>query len=188
MKKGIFMSLIVSGILIGALLFPAHGQETEGVFEQPLLITSAGQNAEVQIAAVLAKRAGLDYSLSKLATPEELGPVKTLVLVLGSSLKGLGAAGLDMDKERARVLDLTAAARKRGIPILCLHLGGEARRGPQTDELAAEVLPQAKMLIIVKSGDSDGFFSRTCQKSNIPIIDVEKAADAQTPLQKAFLR
>jgi hypothetical protein len=44
------------------------------------------------------------------------------------------------------------------------------------------------MLIIVKSGDRDGFFSRICQQNNIPLIDVEKAADAQTPLQKAFLR
>ncbi|HUU37840.1 MAG TPA: DUF6305 family protein, partial [Candidatus Desulfaltia sp.] len=63
------------------LSIPANGQETTGIFEQPLLITSAGQNAEVQIAAVLAKRAGLDYFLSKRATPEDLETVKTLVFV-----------------------------------------------------------------------------------------------------------
>jgi hypothetical protein len=188
MKNPIFMIFIASGIFIGHSAFPAQGQQTTGVFEQPLLITSAGQNAEVQIAAVLAKRAGLDYSLSKLASPGDLEAVKTLVLVLGTSLKGLGAAGLDMAKERARVLGLTAAAQKKDVPILCLHLGGEARRGQQTDDLVAEVLPLAKMLIIVKSGDSDGFFSRICQQNNIPLIDVEKAADAQIPLQKAFLR
>jgi hypothetical protein len=186
MKNVIFAGLIVAVILVGPLLIPAYGQETEGVFEQPLLITSAGQNAEVQIAAVLAKRAGLDYSLSKLAAPEDLEGAKTLVLVLGASLKGLGAAGLDMDKERTRVLGLTAAAQKKGIPILCLHLGGEARRGQQTDDLISEILPLAKMLIIVKSGNGDGFFTGLCRPHNIPLIEVEKTVEAQTPLQKAF--
>lgn len=186
MKNGTLMSLIVSGVLIGALMIPVLGQETEGVFEQPLLLTSAGQNAEVQIAAVLAKRAGLDYSLSKLAAPEDLAAAKTLVFVMGASLKGLGAAGLDMDKERTRVMDLAAAAQKSLIPLLCLHLGGESRRGQQTDELIAEILPLAKMLIVVKSGNSDGFFSRLCQQHNVPLVEVDKPADAQIPLQKAF--
>ena len=186
MKMRIFVSLIVSVILIGILATPVQGQETTGIFEQPLLLTSAGQNAEVQIAAVLAKRAGLDYSLSKMAVPEDLAAAKTLVLVLGASLKGLGAAGLDMDKERSRVMDLAAAAQKSDIALLCLHLGGESRRGQQTDDLIAEVLPLAKMLIVVKSGNSDGFFTRLCQQRSIPLIEVEKPADAQTPLQKAF--
>jgi hypothetical protein len=186
MKNVIFAGLIVAVILVGPLLIPAYGQETTGIFEQPLLITSAGQNAEVQIAAVLAKRAGLDYSLSKLAVPEDLESVKTLVLVLGTSLKGLGAAGLDLEKERARVLGLTAAAQKKGIPMLFLHLGGEARRGQQTDDLVSEILPLARMLIVVKSGNSDGFFSRLCQEKNVPLIEVEKTVEAQIPLQKAF--
>ncbi|MGB7296494.1 MAG: DUF6305 family protein [Candidatus Aminicenantales bacterium] len=186
MNDRISMSVFVPGILIGALMIPAQAQETAAIFEQPLLITSAGQNAEVQIAAVLAKRAGLDYSLSKLAAPGDLESVKTLVFVLGASLKGLGAAGLDMDKERTRVLDLAAAAQQLKIPLLCLHLGGESRRGQQTDDLISEIFPLAKMLIIVKSGNSDGFFTRLCRQHDIPLVEIDKPADAQLPLQKAF--
>ncbi|MEW5900725.1 MAG: DUF6305 family protein [Acidobacteriota bacterium] len=162
------------------------GQEETGLFEQPLLITSAGQNAEVQVAAVLAKRAGLSYRLSKLATPQDLEGMKTLVLVLGASLKGLGAAGLDMDKERTRVNALIAEARKRSLPLLCLHLGGDARRGRQTDDLVAEILPLARMAIVVKSGNADGIFTRICNDKSIPIVEVEKAADALAPLKRAF--
>ena len=77
----------------------SYGQDLPK-FEQPLLITSAGQSAEVQLASVLAKRAGLTYSLSKLATGQDLGESKTLALVIGASLKGLGAAGLDIDQEK----------------------------------------------------------------------------------------
>jgi len=70
------------------------------LFEQPLLIISAGQSAEVQIASVLAKKAGLSSVLAKVATAKDLQGVKSLVLVIGVSLKGLGAAGLDVSKEK----------------------------------------------------------------------------------------
>jgi len=157
-----------------------------GPFEQPFLLTSAGQNADVQMAAVLAKRAGLNYTLSKLAAPKDLENMKTLALVVGASLKGLGAAGLDMDKEKERVSALITAAQKANIAILCLHLGGEARRGAQTDELVEEILPLAGMVIVVKSGNADGIFSKICQAKNIPLVEVEKTADALTPLKNAF--
>jgi hypothetical protein len=101
MKDKTITACIFLIILAALPALPAGCQETtEGIFEQPLLITSAGQNAEVQIVAVLAKRAGLNYTLSKQATPAELENIKTLVLVLGASLKGLGAAGLDMNRKR----------------------------------------------------------------------------------------
>jgi hypothetical protein len=186
MNKRIWATFITSVFVVALLGVPANGQETVGVFEQPLLITPAGQNAEVQIAAVLAKRAGLAYTLSKQATAADLQNTKTLVLVLGASLKRLGAAGLDLDKERARVRGLCDAAQKNQVPVVCLHLGGEARRGGQTDDLISDLLPLAKMLIVVKSGNADGFFTKICQAKGIPMIEVEKTADAQTPLQQAF--
>lgn len=186
MEEKTHAALITLGILLAFAAVPAHCQETTAIFEQPMLITSAGQNAEVQIAAVLAKRAGLNYTLSKQATAADLQNMKTLVLVLGTSLKGLGAAGLDLDKERERVMSLITAAQKNQLPVVCLHLGGESRRGQQTDDLITETLPLAKMLIVVKSGNGDGFFTKICQSKGIPLIEVEKTADAQLPLQKAF--
>ncbi len=181
----IWVPLVAIGIFI--LTPPPLGcQEAAAPFEQPLLITSAGQNAEVQIAAVLAKRAGLSYTLSKLAEPKDLAGMKSLALVLGASLKGLGAAGLDMDKENKRVDELVAAAVRNNLPILCLHLGGEGRRGEQTDDLMAKVLPHARLVIVVRSGNADGFFTKICQAGKIPLIEVEKTAEAQTPLRQAF--
>ena len=185
MKKFAIIILTPMLLVVPFLSVPNVYNEI-AAFEQPLLITSAGQNAEVQLAAVLAKRAGLDYALAKLATGPDLENVKTLALVLGASMKGLGAAGLDVEKERERVKALTGDARKKGIPILCLHLGGESRRGQQTDELMAEFLPLARMAIVVKSGNADGFFTRICREKNIPLVEVEKAADALDPLRKAF--
>jgi len=184
----VFMILIAFSLL-SSQAYPYLGKGIEEVsflLEQPLLITSAGQSAEVQLASVLAKRVGLTYSLSKLATSKELTDIKTLVLVLGASMKGLGAAGLDEAKEKERVSSLIAEAKKKNIPLLCLHLGGEARRGQLTDEMIVEFLPFARMAIVVKSGNKDGIFTKICQEKSIPLIEVEKIVDAASPLQKIF--
>lgn len=165
--------------------FAAGGGENP-VFEAPLLLTSAGQSPDVQLAVVLAKRAGIEHTLSKLAAAKDLAGAKTLGLVVGASLKGLGAAGIDTAKEKDRVKSLLAEAAKQGIPVLFLHLGGEQRRGELTDAMVAEYLPAATMAVIVKSADHDGLFSKICSERGIPFVAVEKTADVAEVLKGAF--
>ncbi len=169
-----------SGVTSGA----AGGENP--VFEAPLLLTSAGQSPDVQLAVVLAKRAGIEHTLSKLAAAKDLAGAKTLGLVVGASLKGLGAAGIDTAKEKDRVKSLLAEAAKQGIPVLFLHLGGDQRRGELTDAMVAEYLPSARMAVIVKSADHDGLFSKICQDRGIPFVAVEKTADVADVLKGAF--
>jgi len=169
---------------IAASLFAV--QTAPPAFELPLLITSAGQSADVSIASMLAKKAELTATLSKLATGKDLENHKTLVLVLGASMKGLGSAGLDVDKEYERVRSLLAEAKKKNIPVLCLHLAGEQRRGEITDKMLVEFLPSAKMVIVVKSGNKDGLFTKVCGEKNIPLVEIEKTIDAVERLKSLF--
>ena len=175
-------------ILFLLLICITDGKSVQNLprFEQPLLITSAGQSADVQIAGVLVKRAGLEANLSKNATPQELGDKKTLALVLGVSMKGLGAAGLDMNQEKTRVKELVTEAGRKGIPLLCLHLGGEARRGELSDQMIREFLPFAQMVIVVKSGNKDGLFTKICTDKNIPFLQVDRTTEVQEPLKNMF--
>jgi hypothetical protein len=186
MKKKILLILIMSFILSLGGYATKNIEEELPRFGLPNLITSVGQSADVQMASVLAKRAGLNSALKKTAAVKDLEGVKTLTLVLGASLKGLGAAGIDVDYEKKRVRELILEAKKRNIPILSLHLGGEARRGQLTDQLIAEFLPLSQMVIFVKSGNHDGLFSKICEENNIPFVEVEKTVDALIPLKKAF--
>lgn len=185
MKNTILGSLLALALtlgLVGAINSPVE----ETLFQQPILLTSAGQSAEVQIVSVLAKRAELNYTLVKSASVQDLAGINTLVLSLGASLKGLGAAGLDVEEERNRVNRLLDAAQEQNIPVVCLHLGGESRRGQLTDDFISRFLPQAKMAIVVRSGNQDGLFTNICQKNNIPLIEVERAVDAREPFKNAF--
>lgn len=186
MKKSLFVLLSVFAVVIVHFSFPEGVREDKPRFEQPLLITSAGQSADVQIAGVLAKKAGLTSTLSKEASEKDLANIKTLALVIGVSMKGLGAAGLDLGQETERVRGLIDAAHGHNIPLLCLHLGGEARRGTLTDQMITAFLPFARMAIVVKSGNADSLFTRICEENNIPLLEVERTADAIEPLLQAF--
>lgn len=186
MKKITLAALFLIILIMVAIFAQEKKESGSPLFEQPLLITSAGQNAEILMASVLAKRAGLDSKLSKMASPKDLENMKTIVLVLGASSKGLGAAGLDLAKEKERVNLLVEEAQKKNVPLLCLHLGGEARRGTLSDELISAFLPLAKMAILVKSGNKDGFLSEICEEYDIAFVEVEKTVDVLTPLKQAF--
>ena len=185
MKNTMLWSLMALVLAFG-IVEAENSSAEEALFSQPILITSAGQSAEVQIASVLAKRAELNYTLSKSASDQDLAGIKTLVLSLGASLKGLGAAGLDVEEEKNRVIRLLDAAQKQNIPVICLHLGGESRRGQLSDDFISRFLPEAQMAIVVKSGNQDGLFTRICEKNNISLIEVERAVDAREPLKSAF--
>jgi hypothetical protein len=186
MRKNIILVLALCFLLSLVAFAYKNAGENSPPFELPNLITSVGQSADVQMASVLAKRAGLNAILKKTATAKDLENIKTLTLVFGASLKGLGAAGIDVGQEKERVRKLVSEAKKRDIPLLCLHLGGEARRGQLTDQLITEFFPFAQMAIIVKSGNHDGFFSKICEENNISLVEVEKTVDALTPLKDAF--
>ena len=78
---------------------------------------------------------------TKIAAPALAGTgAKTVLLVLGASSKGLGAAGISAQGEIDRTNLLIAEAKKQGIKIIGLHIGGKSRRGEMSDE-AAWLLP-----------------------------------------------
>jgi hypothetical protein len=185
MKKGLMSLLIATSALLNCFLSRSSA-ESHPRFEQPILITSAGQSADVQIGGVLAKRGGLTATLSKNATYQELADKKTLALVIGVSMKGLGAAGLDLDQEKTRVRALIEEAQREGIPLLCLHLGGEARRGELSDQMIHAFLPYAQMAIVVKSGNKDGLFTKICAEKNIPLLEVARTSEVQKALKDIF--
>ena len=115
-----------------------------------------------------------------------MGENKTLILVLGASLKGLGAAGLDMNEEINRVKTLLAACESRNIPIICLHLGGQSRRGELSDKIINLFLTQAGLALVVLSGNQDELFTKICQTNNIPLILLDRPSQAVVNFKEIF--
>jgi len=154
--------------------------------KQPILLTSAGQSADVLMVKILAQKAELQFTFDKLATPDKLKDHNALILVSGGSTKGLGAAKIDKQQELDRIQQLIAAAKKANINIITMHMGGKARRGKLSDEFNLLAAQAANCLIVVKSGDDDLFFSKIAGEKKVPIHLIEKIMDAGPTLSEIF--
>jgi hypothetical protein len=162
----------------------AAGQES---FSKPGLITSIGQSSDIAIIkALLNTKLKLGLDVNPLAKASDLSGAKSLVIVIGASTKGLGAAGIDMDQETARAKALMKAAREKGVRILTMHVGGEARRGKSTNDLIELVLPESQHLVVVATGNKDKFFTTLAAKRGIPMTEVPSLAAAGDAVKSLF--
>jgi len=169
-------------IILAGISFTVLSQS----FNQPVLISSAGQSADVKLVKMLAARQKLDANTVLMATPSDLEDVKSLIIVPGFSSKGLGAAGISQKDEMDRVKKLVEAANSKDIPIILMHIGGNARRKGQSDAFNSLIAEKSKHMIVVAQGNEDDFFTELASANNTPLEIVDKISEAATPLGKLF--
>jgi hypothetical protein len=163
-------------LLIIALTTAITGlQAGEIRFAEPILLTSCGQGPDVLMMKVMLTRDSLRFEYIPLASAENLPGKGSLVLVLGGSSKGLGAAKISDADETVRVVALLEAARKDSLPVLAVHLGGLNRRGALSDPFNRLGAEGADHLIVVKSGNRDEFFSTIAAERKIPLDTLDTA-------------
>jgi len=190
-------------ISIGGSL-PA-GQSDLPKADLPVIVASCGQSPGATMLKVIFMKMKLEhqpkaYEINMLATANDLksakeagAPYKSLIIVMGASLKGMGAAGISMDDEISRTEALITEARDQGIKIIGAHIEGIKRRaqgasvGDNTDEQSIDtVAPNSQILIVRKDGNEDGRFTIIADEKNIPLILIEKNLDLLQELQKIF--
>jgi hypothetical protein len=173
--------------------------------ELPVLITSCGQSLGPALLKAVFKKLKFEqepkaYEVVELATAKDLQvmkdvgtPYRTVIIVMGASLKGMGAAGISIDDEIARTSELIEEARRQGITIIGAHIEGLKRRaqgaapGDNTDELSIDaVAPYSDLLVIIKEGNVDGRFSIIADNKGIPMIEAEKMLDLIPEFEKLF--
>ncbi len=179
------MKKYLLSIAIALISLSVFSQEK---FKQPVLITSAGQSADVKLVKLLAKRNKVDATTMLMAKPADLDGIETLVIVPGFSSKGLGAAGISQEDEMNRVIEVINKANELNIPIVVMHIGGKARRGGQSDDFCRIAAENSKHMIIVKQGNEDAFFTNIATAKNIPIEEADKISYAAAPMGVIFSR
>jgi len=154
---------------------------------KPAFLTTVGQSADIEMVKVLLDRSAVPHKDNAQAKAGDLAAsgAKTLVVVLGGSTKGLGAAGISPDAEIERAKGILAEAKKLGMTVIGVHVGGEARRGQLSDRFIQAAVPSCQYLVVVADGDKDGFITKLAGTA-IPIDKVERISKAVEPLQKAF--
>ncbi|MCF6270341.1 MAG: DUF6305 family protein [Melioribacteraceae bacterium] len=168
--------LMVTMILIFGITIVNAQSETTNKFkaEDPVLITSSGQSADILMVKILCKKASLEYELNKSATPDILSNFKSVIIVPGGSTKGLGAAKIDKEEEYARTKKIIEKAKKEGIKIIAVHVGGKSRRGALSDYFNKLVAENADHIIVVSGGNQDNYFTNIAKEQEIEIDTTEK--------------
>jgi hypothetical protein len=193
-------SIILIVILFAFVWSPSLAQKQTIKLDQPVLLTSCGQSPGPLKIKVFFGRLNIDYvynlqaSAGDLAAKKKEGkPFKTMIIVTGASLKGMGASKVSIEDELDRTKKLIAEARKQGIKVVGSHVEGMERRaqgaapGDNSDELSIDaVCPQSDMLLVRKDGDEDKRFTAISTGKKIPLVLFEKNMELSDVLKNLF--
>src|SRR5690625_2047068 len=138
--------MLIATLLFGTMALAAPA--SAATFADPAVITSAGQSPGALMLRVLADRAGVENVFDATATPDALDGAGSLIVVIGASMKGLGAAGIDVEDEFSRVVGLLERAEELNIPVIAMHVEGGPRRGATSDDLTTTVFPYADYAVV----------------------------------------
>lgn len=179
-----FMLLLLLGVL-GALSIGADAPS--GFARSPAMLTSVGQSADVEMIRVLMNRAQLEFTMDALVEAEDLSEeYGTLVIAIGGSSKGLGAAGISAEAEMDRAEALIDRAHDLDMAIIAVHVGGQARRGALSDGFIELGVPAADYVIAVEAGDEDGLISDLADDAGVPVTLVPRISGVGSPLADSF--
>ncbi|MBC7349318.1 MAG: hypothetical protein H5U05_05030 [Candidatus Aminicenantes bacterium] len=197
MRRSVVLIFLLT---IGLIALPGLRAQKAPSASSPVLLTSCGQSPGPAIIKVILQKLNVPFDLEPLATASSLQkkkeagqPYGSVVIVMGASLKGMGAAGISIEDEIKRINQLIQEARKQGLTVIGAHVEGLKRRaqgaaaGDTTDEQSIDaVAPQSDILLVNKGGNSDGRFTTIARNKNIPLIEVEKNIDLLEELGKIY--
>ena len=182
------VGLVAPGLMVLACVTSAQAQDVGVAGDTPVLLTSCGQSPGPTFVKLFLGRLGVDHQTLEMATAQDLldaqaagNPFKTLIIVAGASLKGMGAAGVSMREELIRTEALIAEARRQGLTIIGAHVEGMDRRaqgaaaGDNSDEQSIDaVMPMSDVMVIRQDGNEDRRFTIISEAQGIPLVLFEK--------------
>lgn len=141
-------------------------------------LTTVGQ-ADADIVNNVFKKAGLGtaYTNNNMLSASDVEDGAVVLLTLGASSKGLGAAGVDEKHEEARAAEFAAAAAQGKFTLILFHVGGTPRRGASSDPIIEAAFPGAKACFVVSTGNADGFFTNLASTNNVDLYAIAKSVD-----------
>ncbi len=205
MNKRIFLGL--AAVALAGLAFLVAGQQALPKVGLPVLTTSAGQSTDVTTLNIVLEDAGIPYDYCDVPTPEMVAdgvglggresgpgfhvettndpakvpagtPYKAVIFAIGASLKGMGASGLTLDSEEARLKKVIEFCKQKKIFVMAVHIGGESKRGPagsDNERMIDAVAPFADYLVVTKDSNKDGRFTKLAAAKKIPLTEIEYA-------------
>ena len=202
-KKAVWAVTLALVLSCSAWTALAQEEEPEFVLPEnlpeltaPIIVTTCGQSPGALMVKLICDQEGIACEEMDLLTADELlaecpEDIKDFAGVLfvttGTSLKGMGAAGIDVDSEVARCIALIAAARDLEMIIIVGQIEGPNRRTDEYDEVSIRAMsPLADLLITRSDINEDGYFTNLAEELEIPQIFIDETLDLQFLLPLLF--
>jgi hypothetical protein len=215
MNKKTLLGLAAAAVLAATFLVAGQAPPKVGL---PVLTTSAGQSTDVTTLNIVLDEAGVTYDYCDVPTPEMVAdgvglggresgpgfhvesttdpskypagtPYKAVVFAIGASLKGMGASGLTLDSEEARIKKVLDLCKQKRIFVMAVHIGGESKRGPagsDNERMIDAVAPYADYLVVTKDSNKDGRFTKLAQSKKIPLAEIDYALGLVDIVKQVF--
>lgn len=163
------------------------GTVDKGQFQAPVFVTSFGQSTDAAMLDTVMKKIGVEYVYNATATAEKLSGYKTVVIAVGASTKGLGAAGISEADETARATAIVNCLKANSdVKVICCHIGGSARRGALSDAYADMVMDLSSLIVLKEDANFDYKFTKYAEEHNVPISLVYATKDTMTVFTEIF--
>ena len=200
MRKGTAALLFAAALIciVPSIVFAANSGDPPKQYGTPMLITNAGQGPGGKMARLLVsqtKTIVLDADYFYKSEPEEADlkdlPYKALMVIIGSSDKGLGASGITIDQEISRLQKMIKAAREMKMPIIAVLLEKDKRSNVATnpnERCIDTICPFADWMIVVKDGNADKRFDKLKEKYKIPLTLIDNAIDFTSLCKQVFVK
>ena len=164
----------------------------------PFMITNAGQGPGGKMGRLLVSRAGtltededFYYVDVPYAADVDARDYSAIVIVIGSTDKGLGATGITIDQEIARVDEVVARANEKGIPVIAVMLEKDKRSDVKTnanERCIDAVCPHASWMIVTADVNTDGRYDAFKAENGTPLTILDSSMDFISLVQQAFVK
>lgn len=199
MKRSLSLLLLVALVILLPMqsLADVSGDEVPS-FKTPFMITNAGQGPGGKMGRLLIKQAKqleLDKDFFYVDVPYRADVLERtyncIVIVIGSTDKGLGATGITIDQEIERVNEVMAAAKEKEIPVVAVLLEKDKRSDIPTnanERCIDAVCPLSSLMIVVKDANTDGRFDKLKEKYEIPLLVIDSSMDFIELSKRIFVK
>ena len=199
MKKFLSFVLMMCVLMtIPMFAFAAVSGDEPLTIGTPFMITNAGQGPGGKMGRLLVSRAGtltededFYYVDVPYAADVDARDYSAIVIVIGSTDKGLGATGITIDQEIARVDEVVARANEKGVPVIAVMLEKDKRSDVKTnsnERCIDAVCPHASWMIVTADVNTDGRYDAFKAENGTPLTILDSSMDFISLVQQAFVK
>ena len=195
MKKILSFVLMMCVLMtIPMFAFAAVSGDEPLTIGTPFMITNAGQGPGGKMGRLLVSRAGTlteDEDFYYVDVPYAADDYSAIVIVIGSTDKGLGATGITIDQEIARVDEVVARANEKGVPVIAVMLEKDKRSDVKTnsnERCIDAVCPHASWMIVTADVNTDGRYDAFKAENGTPLTILDSSMDFISLVQQAFVK